>query len=77
MKRVIVQSDWYNALYEDGLLVKQGKPERLDAETLANLFEDAEIYWVPQNVYDEHLGGNGYPQDLADFPLHKCKRAQR
>lgn len=74
MKRVIMQSEYFNALYEDGVLAKSGKPSYLDAETMANLYEDAEVYFVPQAVYDEHLNGDDYPRLLSDFPLNECER---
>lgn len=74
--RVIIMNDWYNALYENGTLALEGKPEHTDAETLARLWPKAAIYEVPQDVYDEVLGGNGYPRALADFPLDRCERVR-
>lgn len=73
-QRVLVQSDCYNAHYLDGTLVRSAKPDYLDIETLATEYPDAEVWWVPQDVYDTALNGDDYPQKLTDFPLAECRR---
>ena len=75
MKRTIISSDFYNAYYEDGVLVHQSKPDYLDAETLHTLFSDtdAEFYSISYDDYDE-LVDDGYPFLLSDFPLDRCDR---
>lgn len=70
----IVESEWYNALYFDGHLDQQGKPEYLNAETLARVYTTADRYYVPNDVYDDCLNGAGYPDALADFPLNRCQK---
>lgn len=72
--RVLLQSDWFNAFYAEGELVNDGPPEHLDIETLARTFPDAEIYHVPDDVYDDELNGAGYPLELSAFPLHRCQK---
>jgi hypothetical protein len=74
MLRTILSSDWYNALYEDGILKESGKPAYLDAETIARLHPDAQFFTVPQPVYDDVLNGEGYPPELSRFPLSRCTR---
>jgi hypothetical protein len=76
MKRTIISSDWYNALYEDGVLVHQAKPDYLDAETMHTLFSGSEaaFYSVDYDDYDDILGGEGYPYHLSEFPLDRCNR---
>lgn len=69
MKRTIIQSEWFNALYEDDVLVKDGKPEYLNAETMARLYPEADIYFMKDETYDLVLAGAGYPQNLLDLPL--------
>lgn len=73
MKRTIISSDYYNALYEDGVLKHQGKPDYLDAETLFTIFPDSKLYGVPYDLYDE-LVEDGYPTNLSDFDLSRCDR---
>lgn len=74
MKTIII-SDWYNALYEDGLLKVDAKPDYLHGETMITLFPDAEAYYVEYNLYDEIIGNNdGYPFRLSDFPLDRCRK---
>ena len=71
----IIHGDFYNALYENGKLKIQAKPDYLHAETLSNIFPDAEFYGVPYELYDELVGDkDGYPDDLIDFPLYVCDR---
>jgi hypothetical protein len=72
--RVIIASDWYNAIYEDGKRKDQGKPEYLDAETMARIFPDADIYYVEDELYDDVLDGAGYPEKLEDFPLDRAEK---
>lgn len=71
---VIIQSDWYNALYEDGILKHQAKPDYLDAETMVTLFPEASLYSVDYESYEEILNGDGYPTNLSDFPLERCTK---
>ena len=33
-KKIIIASDYFNALYENGVLTMSGKPDYVDAETL-------------------------------------------
>lgn len=73
---VIIQSDYFNALYEDGSLVEQGKPDYLDVETLARLKPYASIYFIPDDVYDKALNGRGFPARLVNFPLDKCEKVR-
>lgn len=68
-ERFILQSDGFNALYEDGKLKDQAKPCYLDAETLLRLYPEAGYRFVPQEILEEF---DGYPQNLEDFPLDKC-----
>lgn len=73
MAKTIITSEWFNALYgEDGDLEQDGKPEYLDAETLARTMPDAAIYSLPDDVYDDLLDGAGYPPKLSDVPLSRC-----
>lgn len=72
--KTIIQSDWYNALYEDGKLIHQGKPDYLSTETMLTLFPEAEFYLVPYEKYDMVLDGDGYPENLSDFPLNECNK---
>lgn len=74
--KTILANDYFNALYEDGVLKQDGKPEYLDAETLARVDPTAEVYVVPQAVYDAVLDGAGYPRELANFPLDQCERVR-
>jgi hypothetical protein len=76
MHRTILQSDWFNALYRDGVLEASGKPDYLDAETLAQMYPQAAYYTVPQDVYDQVLDGAGYPAELAKFPLERCDKVR-
>lgn len=68
----ILQSECYNALYENGVLLRQGKPDYLDAHTLASVFPDAKIYYVEDDIYESME--DGYPESLSDFPLDHCRR---
>lgn len=70
--RTILDGEYYNALYEDGRLKHQAKPDYLDAHTLVTVFPEAEYYTVPECVYEAM--GDSYPEDLADFPLEACTR---
>ena len=70
----IIASEWFNALYTDGALLRSGKPEYLHAETLVSLHPDAALYSMGQDVYDELLDGNDYPQSLEQVPLTRLER---
>jgi hypothetical protein len=72
----LLSSDYFNAHYVDGILVRDAKPDYLDVETLARTFPDAAVYDVPEDVYDEYLNGNGYPQQLSSFPLARCRKCR-
>lgn len=75
MVRVIISGEYYNALYEDGVLKHEAEPDYLDAETMLTLFPDASFYGVPWELYDELVGDHdGYPKQLADFPLLRCQK---
>lgn len=69
--RTIIISDYYNALYKNGKLNHQGKPDYLDGETLSTIYPKAEMYGVSYDIYDE-LVGDRYPERLEDFPLERC-----
>jgi hypothetical protein len=73
-RTVLVQSDSYNAVYVDGRVHDQAKPDYLDIETLARYVPGASIYWVPRDVYDDHVSGDGYPDLLSNFPLNRCEQ---
>lgn len=73
MNWTIITSDYYNALYEDGVLKHQAKPDYLHGETMATLFPDAEYYGIDYDDYEEILGDQ-YPSLLANFPLDRCDR---
>lgn len=73
MNRTIIHSDFYSALYEDGVLKHQAKPDYLDTETLHTIYPDAEYYGVPYELYDEMLD-DGYPENLSDFDLTRCDK---
>lgn len=75
-ERVLIGSDYYNAHYLDGRLVRQGKPDVLNLETLAREYPDAAIYTVDENLYDKVLDGEGYPDSLGNFPLDECEQAR-
>jgi hypothetical protein len=68
----ILQAECYNALYENGVLLHQGKPDYLNAHTLANVFPDAELYYVEDDIYESMY--DGYPENLSEFPLDHCRR---
>lgn len=76
MKITVITSDYYNALYEDGVLKHEAKPDYLHGETLYTIFSDSdsEFYGVDYDDYDELLGGDGYPELLSNFPLDRCHR---
>lgn len=68
-------SEWFNALYEDGLRKVDAKPDYLHGETMITLFPDAEAYYVDYDDYDELIGNHdGFPKKLEDFPLERCKK---
>lgn len=73
MNWTIITSDYYNALYEDGVLKNQGKPDYLHGETMANLFPHAAVYGL-ESHYETLLEEDGYPVHLSDFPLEVCTR---
>lgn len=73
----VIESDWFNAVYFDGVLKEDAKPEYLDAETAVRTYRGLGVpvdrYWLPDDVYDELLNGAGYPRDLAGVPLGRCQ----
>lgn len=76
MTITLFANDYFNAHYQDGVLVRDGKPEYLDVETLARTFPEAEVYVVPEDVYDEALDGAGYPESMNDFPVARCQKVR-
>lgn len=72
MKTIII-SEWYNALYEDGTLKIEAKPDYLHGETMITLFPEADAYYVDYDQYEE-LIDDGYPPLLVDFPLDRCEK---
>lgn len=73
-KVTIIINDYFNAFYEDGTLSLSGKPEDLNAETLARTHPGAEFYELGEDVYGELLNGNDYPHSLEDVPLERLRR---
>lgn len=73
-KKVIIASDYFNALYENGVLAMSGKPDHVDAETLSRVHPDAEVYTISQDVYHELLNGADYPASIEDVPLSRLQR---
>lgn len=73
-KKVIISNDYFNAFYKNGTLSLSGKPERLNAETLSQMHPDAECYALGEDVYDELLNGDDYPQSLEEVPLERLQR---
>jgi hypothetical protein len=74
---VIIESDWYNALYKNGQLSQQGKPEYLDSETMLRLLtpdNHVDYYVMSDEVYNDLLNGAGYPQDLDELPLDRMTK---
>lgn len=69
--RTIISSDYFNALYKNGKLEHQARPDYLNAETLATIYPNAELYGVPYDHYEEILGDE-FPALLSDFPLDRC-----
>lgn len=63
----LVTSDYYGAIYKDGVLTDQAKPEYLDIETLARLYPNAAVYLADSDVAD----GDGYPAQFADIDPSK------
>lgn len=76
MTTVIVQSEWYNAVYEEGALKDEGPPEHLDAETLARTFPLAEVYSMDEDVYFDVLDGAGYPDAFSDLPVVRLTKVR-
>ena len=70
---IIVTSDYFNAWYLNGQLGDEGKPERLDGETLGRLYPQAAWYEMPSDVYDEVLDGAGYPARFEDLPTDRLR----
>ena len=68
---VIITSEYFNAVYCNGRLQQDGKPEYLDPETLLRLYPSAVYYTMDQRLYDEILDGMGYPTDINDLPAHR------
>lgn len=71
--QIIVTSDYFNAWYLNGQLGDEGKPERLDGETLGRLYPQAAWYEMPADVYDEILDGAGYPARFEDLPVDRLR----
>ena len=73
-KHTIISSDYYNALYTDNKLALSGKPDSLDAETLARVYPSASFYGMESDVYLDLLDGNDYPADIEQLPLERLTR---
>lgn len=73
---VLIESEWFNAHYDNGKLVRDAKPDYLDIETLAHTFPAAAIYMMGGDVYSELLDGAGYPPTLDDVPLDRLHRVR-
>ena len=73
-EHMIISSDYFNALYTDGRLTLSGKPDRVDAETLARVHPTASVYGMDSDVYFDLLDGNGYPADAESLPLERLTR---
>lgn len=69
---IIVATDYYVGFYKNGQRVSQGKD--LDAETLFRTNPGAEVYRVPDAVYEELYDGEGYPDTAAELPLARFER---
>lgn len=75
MEFTIVGSEWYVALYQNGVLFREAKPDYLHAETLHTLWPTAPFYWMSYEQYEEIvMDADGYPQLLADLPLDAMEK---
>ncbi len=77
MKIVLISADGYNGVYEDGVLVDQGKHDYVNIETLIRTYRrhghDLALYCMSDDVYEEILNGEGYPSDLEYLPLDRLQ----
>lgn len=75
MEYVIIGSEWYVALYLNGSLYREAKPDYLHAETLHTLWPEAPFYWMDYDLYDELImEADGYPEHLDGLPLERMEK---